>query len=473
MTVNDDHHYMRSLETGDGNFRLSPLRPNEDGRPAPVQRMPSLARALIAVAALSSLSSFAVVRPDLGRQDWTAIVLIGLLGMIVERFDINLYGESRVSVSALFMITAAVSLGATAVLVVCPAVALAGHIGRGRPLYKLIFNTSVFALAALASASVYRVALDLSPYRGPAVQAVTMVLAALTNFAVSSALVATIIGYTGNLAVRAVWAEKFAWLFPHFALLGFLTFPLTLAYREFGAYGVLAFVAPVLMSRFTMKQYVERTTRTVTDLRAKHAEVEALSRELAEAYNETIHAFVSALDVRDVETHGHSTRVAQLSLDIGRALGIAEDSREWLDLKHGALLHDVGKIGVPDAILRKPGALTEEEWAAIRTHPAHGYAMMREIRFLASAAELVYSHHERFDGGGYPRGLRGEEIPLAARIFAVADTFDAITSERPYKAARSEVEACAEISRHTGTQFDPRIVAVLMRLKRSAARRAA
>jgi len=305
--------------------------------------------------------------------------------------------------------------------------------------------------------------LHASPYDGRPAQAVAMVAAAIANFGVSSLLVAMIIAYTGNLSIKNVWREKFAWLVPHYAAFGVLAFPLTLAYRELGVLGVLGLVAPVLMSRFTMKQYVERTERTVTELRMKQTEVEGLSDELANAYNETITALVSALDTRDVETHGHSLRVAEMSLALGRDLGIDENSREWLDLKHGALLHDVGKIGVPDAILRKPGSLTQDEWAAIREHPAHGYKMLHGVQFLAGAAELVYAHHERFDGEGYPRLLAGDNIPLGARIFAVADTFDAITSERPYKRARSVAEACAEIQRHSGTQFDPRVVDALFR----------
>ena len=146
---------------------------------------------------------------------------------------------------------------------------------------------------------------------------------------------------------------------------------------------------------------------------------------------------------------------------IGELLGIHPGSA-WLDLKHGAMLHDVGKIGVPDAILRKRGPLNEEEWESIRQHPTHGYQMLKNVRFLAGAAELVRCHHERYDGTGYPRGLRGEAIPLAARIFAVADTFDAITSVRPYKPARSVADACREIEAHRGTQFDPRAVDALL-----------
>lgn len=397
--------------------------------------------------------------------DWQAVLLVAVLGMVAERLDINLYGDSRVSISALFLLTAAIALGPQSVLVVAGAMGLAGHIHRGRPLYKLVFNTSVFVLSGLAGADLYRLLVGVSPYEARPVQAVAAIGAALANFAVSSALVTIVVAATAGGDARAIWREKFAWLTPHFAVLGFLAFVLTLAYRGFGAYGMLGFVAPALMMRLTIKQYVDRTERTVSELHEKNREIEALSSELEEAYAETLAAFVSALDMRDTETHGHSHRVAELSLEIARLMGIEPGSREWLDLKLGALLHDVGKIGVPDAILQKQGPLTEEEWAAIRQHPTQGYNMLRGVRFLERAAEMVLSHHERYDGRGYPRGLQAEEISLAARIFAVADTFDAITSERPYKPAYSGAEACREISAHSGTQFDPRVVAVLLHLK--------
>jgi HD-GYP domain-containing protein (c-di-GMP phosphodiesterase class II) len=301
---------------------------------------------------------------------------------------------------------------------------------------------------------------DVKPY-----EAGIVVLAAMADFAVSSALVTLVISFTSGQSVKSVWYEKFRWLLPHFVLLGVLAFALDLGYETFGVWGIMAFIVPALMTRLSMKQYVDSTEKTVDELRASHAAVNALSVDLERAYSDTLHAIVAALDLRDTETQGHSTRVAELSLQIGRRLGIEQGTQEWRDLKHGAMLHDVGKIGVEDAILRKPGPLDENEWAMMRRHPRHGYGMLQDVPFLMGAAELVLSHHERYDGGGYPRGLKGEEIPLGARIFAVADTFDAITSPRPYKPGRSEEEAYREIEAHSGTQFDPRIVATFLQLK--------
>ncbi len=403
-----------------------------------------------------------MAQPEGAGRDVGALVLLALLGIVAERLDINLYEDSRLSLSAVFLVTTAIALGPGAVAMAGAAVALAGHVRRGRALYKLLFNLSIFVAAGLASAYVYRAAADVMP-TGSAFDAGAAILAAGANFGVGSVLVTLVVAASGGGTIRAIWAEKYAWLLPHFVLMGFLAFILTAAYEGFGVFGILGFVAPVLMQRFTMKQYVDRTGHTVRELREKNERINELRTEVEEAYSETLDAFVSALDLRDTETHGHSTRVAELSLRIGDMLGIRAGP-ELLDLKHGAMLHDVGKIGVPDAILRKRGSLDEEEWESIRQHPAHGYQMLKNVRFLAGAAELVRCHHERYDGTGYPRGLRGDEIPLGARIFAVADTFDAITSARPYKPARSVAHACREIKAHRGSQFDPRAVDALLLL---------
>src|SRR5206468_7127130 len=159
---------------------------------------------------------------------------------------------------------------------------------------------------------------------------------------------------------------------------------------------------------------------------------------------------------KDAETEGHSKRVTAFTIAVARAMGLSGDRIRVI--ARGAFLHDIGKMAIPDAILRKPGALTAEETEIMREHCYRGYQMLRKIPFLAEAADIVYSHQEKYDGTGYPRGLKGEQIPLGARIFAVADTLDAITSDRPYRAAQPTRAALEEISRYSGTQFDPTVV---------------
>lgn len=181
-------------------------------------------------------------------------------------------------------------------------------------------------------------------------------------------------------------------------------------------------------------------------------------RGLERSYDITLEALGDALDMKDAETQGHSKRVTAYTLALGSAVGLG--GGELRAVGRGAFLHDIGKMAIPDAILRKPGKLDAAEQAIMRTHCELGYQMVRKIPFLQDAAEVVYAHQEFFDGSGYPRGLRGEQIPIGARIFAIADTLDAITSNRPYRAANTLKAARAEVLRYAGKQFDPAVVDV-------------
>ena len=185
--------------------------------------------------------------------------------------------------------------------------------------------------------------------------------------------------------------------------------------------------------------------------------------ETAEAHRETIAALASSLDLRERETALHSKRVQEYALLLARRLGIKEGDT-LVGLEMGALLHDVGKIGVPDGILLKKGGLTDEERDVVRRHPGLGASLLQRIPFLSGAREIVESHHEKFDGSGYPKGLRGEEIPIGARIFAVADVFDALTTDRPYKAALSYRSAADMIARESAVHFDPEAVEAFMKI---------
>lgn len=178
--------------------------------------------------------------------------------------------------------------------------------------------------------------------------------------------------------------------------------------------------------------------------------------ELKEAYRGTIEAIGSAIDMRDEPTSDHCQRVAAISLALANEAGLEES--KLTGLEHGALLHDIGKIGVPDAILRKKGSLTEEEWKIMRRHTEYGRQILSRVRFLRDAVPVVYCHHERYDGRGYTQGLKGEEIPSEARIFSVVDTFDAMTSDRPYQKGKTHTQALEELRRCAGTQLDPEMV---------------
>lgn len=189
--------------------------------------------------------------------------------------------------------------------------------------------------------------------------------------------------------------------------------------------------------------------RAMTDL-------EATNLALTNAYDSTLEGWVRALDLRDRETEGHTKRVAKLTVELARRVGVPED--ELVHVRRGALLHDIGKIGIPDAVLKKPGPLDEEEWTLMREHPGWAHEMISAVDFLQPALDILYCHHERWDGEGYPRGLAGESIPLSARVFAVVDVWDALRSDRPYSEAWDEERVLAYLCEQAGGHFDPSVV---------------
>jgi HD-GYP domain-containing protein (c-di-GMP phosphodiesterase class II) len=184
--------------------------------------------------------------------------------------------------------------------------------------------------------------------------------------------------------------------------------------------------------------------------------------DLTRSYDATIEGWVRALDLRDKETEGHSIRVMEMTVKLARAMGMSED--ELVHIRRGALLHDIGKIGIPDKILHKPAPLDAEEWAIMKRHPQFSYDMLAPIDFLRPALDIPFSHHEKWDGSGYPQGLAGEEIPLPARVFAIVDVWDALSFDRPYRKAWSQQRVRKHLRQLAGSHFDPQVVEVFLQV---------
>jgi putative two-component system response regulator len=197
-------------------------------------------------------------------------------------------------------------------------------------------------------------------------------------------------------------------------------------------------------------------------LYTERARLERAHADLMAAYDATILGWSRAMDLRDRETKGHSQRVADMTVRLAKEMGINDD--DLIHISRGALLHDIGKIGIPDSILHKPGKLTDDEWKVMRKHPQLAYDMLHFIEYLRPALDIPYCHHEKWDGSGYPRGLKGEAIPLSARLFAVVDVWDALTSERPYRPAWKTEEALTYIREQSGKHFEPKIVDLFFKL---------
>ncbi len=204
--------------------------------------------------------------------------------------------------------------------------------------------------------------------------------------------------------------------------------------------------------------------RDVSQWRQVQNELIAVNLMLEQSFTDTLEGWGRALELRDYETHGHTQRVAEATVELATEIGYSLD--EVLNLRHGALLHDIGKMAITDAILLKPGPLTAEEWAIMRRHPVYAEELLRQIDYLRPAIPIPYCHHEKWDGSGYPRGLKGAEIPLEARLFAVIDVYDALRSSRPYRTeAWSEQRTLEHIHANAGSHFDPEVVRAFLNLK--------
>jgi putative nucleotidyltransferase with HDIG domain len=402
--------------------------------------------------------------PHASTDGWHGFATLIVLAIVLERYGMTIYGDTHVSGGVVALFAIAILYGAPGAALAAPIVVLAAEVRTDSPWHTRLFNMSCYTVANVVAALIFRGIIDVSG-------SVTIwwVVAALpaiaVNYGINASLVTTAFSLRSGQRWLPVWKEKYQWIVPYYVIFGLLGLALATAYLALGVAGILAFAAPPLMMRVAMHQYVSKTEQTVLELKQKNFELQtanqdilAMTRRLTETYDGTLEALVLALDARDHETKGHSFRVAAYAMAIARHMGLEENNQDWIDMQRGALLHDIGKIGVPDFILHKPGPLTPEEWTDMKRHPHIGHEMLKEISFLTGAAAIVHAHHERFDGKGYPLGLASDEIPIGARIFTIADAFDAMTSDRPYRKALTPEAAWQEVLRHSGTQFDPQVV---------------
>ena len=218
--------------------------------------------------------------------------------------------------------------------------------------------------------------------------------------------------------------------------------------------------ASALPCQSLLQEFLTIKRQTDQYLRENAKRLQAAQQELVEAYDATIEGWSKAMDLRDHETEGHTLRVTSMSMALAQKMGLTEAA--IAHIRRGALLHDIGKMGIPDGILLKPGLLTAEERTIIQHHPRYAFDMLRSIGYLRPALEIPHYHHEKWDGSGYPYGLKAADIPLAARMFAIIDVYDALTSDRPYRRAWSEPEANAYIAEQSGKHFDPDLAPIFL-----------
>jgi diguanylate cyclase (GGDEF)-like protein len=448
----------------------------QQGQSAPSSRplrrsadVPFVIAILVAVVGLTVPLLWMIYRPWDDLSQWQGLLALVALAAITQSQAIDIYGHGKISTAAILVITGGMLFGIPGALIVAPVISITQWILRRGLLYRSVYDLGNVSLSAVCSAAAYHLLSSLVGSDSILTQLPLALVAGFTFYIVNVGLLSLAMGLSEKSSLTAIWHERFRWLCVYYLAFGLLALALALVFGAVGLYGLFIFFVPIMMMPYVMKQYVDRTEENVSELKRVNAELisanEEVSRTLVElrtTYDATILALSAALDSRDSETEGHSQRVANYAAAIGRQMGLAEEQMK--DLVSGALLHDVGKIGVPDAILLKPGPLTDEEWSVMATHPLQGDKMLCHIDFLKGALPIVLHHHERFDGSGYPSRLRGKDIPLGARIFAIADTYDAMTSNRPYRKACSHEVALAELLRCSGLQFDPDIIEVFRQI---------
>jgi diguanylate cyclase (GGDEF)-like protein/putative nucleotidyltransferase with HDIG domain len=381
---------------------------------------------------------------------WEGLALFAAMTIAIEYFGVDISERGTTSVGVIAMLSATFLFGEFGILIAALASAGSLAIKSRSRLHRVLFNFGALLLSAKSAYWIFEALVGESIGNvSLASMLLPAVAAGLMYYAVNHLLLCVVRGLNERRSPFIIWGTEYRWLWPHYAVMGVLGLFIALIFQVFGVLGVGGAMAPVGMMHLAIAQYINRTKVYV-------AEVERMNEQLSDSYEATLQALSRALDTRDEETEEHSQRVRHYTELIAQRFGVPDD--ELVDISRGALLHDIGKIGVPDAILLKPGKLTPDEMSLMRKHPEIGYSMIAHIPFLARAAQVVLHHHEAFNGSGYPSGLSGANIPLGARIFAIADTFDAMTSDRPYRKALSVDVALAEIKRCRGTQFDPDIV---------------
>jgi hypothetical protein len=442
-----------------GNLFAEPasgIQPPVEASAKPPKPTPQISIFIACIVALGILLSISIEGRHFppAHTPWIGLALFVGLVVLAHRYAADVDGRGTTSVAVVPMIAGALLFNGLGIVAVATAFSLVAKLKAHSPIHRMLFNFGCMLLATGSAALAFRLfihgSLALTSYDRMLIPGI---LSGLVFYLVNHLFLCLIRSLAEHRSSLEIWREDYRWLWPHYAAAGLLGATLGVTYEVMGWVVTIVMASPVALMHLAITQFIRRTTGYVDELRR-------LNRQLSDSYESTLQALSRALDTRDAETEEHSQRVKRYTELIGRRFGLPDE--EIAHLCRGAMLHDIGKIGVPDAILLKPAPLSASEIEAMRKHPTIGYTMIAHIPFLAKAAEIVLYHHESYDGTGYPSRLAGEEIPLGARIFAVVDTLDAMTSDRPYRKAVTFEEALAEIQRERGRQFDPVIVDSLL-----------
>jgi HD-GYP domain-containing protein (c-di-GMP phosphodiesterase class II) len=402
------------------------------------------------------LASAKGVRID-GVDPLMLAILIGLAA-VTQRMPIFLFRSSAISVSFASVIASYVLYGTgVGVLVSLVQAAVNAFTPRRKPLVKATFNAGSLATSAFVAGEVFRL---FSPERGDiAATLVAVAVSALGYFLVNTGLTAGVIAVSEEKSFFSVWRTNYAWMPVNFLATAAQGAALALASQALGVFGVLVFTLPLAVAWYSFRLYMSKSS----EVRQRNAELQTVNDmlkrtndRLEESHLSVIGALIGALEAKENARAQQAAQTMTQAVAVGERLGLSDD--ELAAIKLGALFHDIGTIGVPESVLRKPASLDEREWNEVRAHATIGANLLSNVPMLERVRPIVLSHHERYDGTGYPAGLREDQIPLAAQIIAVADAYSAMTAERPYRPAMTSKAALKELRANAGTQFNPVVV---------------
>lgn len=443
-----------------------PERPSAAPTEEPVRSTPSIVFiAYVGLVIGGGIFATLASVPSFSSLDITALILLVLLTATSELLQISVYGQNTVSVSMAVAFATAIIMGLPGVAVVSAVIVMV-HFGRMRPpFYRTLFNWATHVLAgSVPVILIFTLHLTLGVSNLPLL-IVLSGIAALLYYLIETGLIAIAISLSSGLrvSVTTTWQEQFRWLGKYYLLMGILGLFLTIAYSQIGPIGLFVFVLPVFLIHFAQREYVQGTETSMQELRRMNQELGHANEQVSQASfairnlnNQLFDMLAKLIDARDPYVSDHAIQVTSYAVAIAQNLGMSE--RQLERIRQAAMLHDIGKIGISDAILRKPARLTDEEYEEIKRHAALGASFIESYSGLADLAPAVRHHHEWWNGQGYPNRLRGETIPLEARILAVCDAVEAMASDRPYQSAKPLSEILRELRRCSGTQFDPKIV---------------
>ncbi|HEY4977207.1 MAG TPA: diguanylate cyclase [Gaiellaceae bacterium] len=398
-----------------------------------------------------------------GPIDWRGIVAVTALVGVGQALAIQIE-DSSISVSAVGTIAGVALFDVRVALLLAVTTSLVEWSARRSALHQVLFNIGGLTFAGLSAGGVFTLSRAISD--GHLALYLAGIAAGGVYFLINTGLLATALTLDGQESWLAAWRERFTWLVPHYLVYGLIASLIAVAYRAIGVESLLVFALPLLIMRKTQEDYLGHAQKSAHKLRQaaetiqkQNLSLEQANRLLRERSTAAMESLSATVDARDSYTAGHSRRVQQLSLAIGRDIGLSE--AELNILGQAALFHDIGKLAVPDSVLLKPSELNDYEWGLMRRHADEGARIIERLGFLADAVPAIRHHHEHFDGSGYPEGLAGEEIPLGARIIHVADALDSMLTTRTYRSARQVKQALVELRVNAGEQFCPRCVAAL------------